>query len=425
MTDAQAERGGTDWNAQVVDELGGAPAGSGGRHAHRVDDAASSLPMPAEPAVGVAPPAAPAPSATAPMHSVAPIDFARPLATVGDDAVADAQAGFEANLPASSTAAPAAAEATEVEIPKPPRSASYSLGHRLGRTIRDVAGINASREMREYVELHRQLTAAVTSSRRVAVMATSSAQGATTVAALLATALATRRLDPVLLVDAAAGTFRPSLHNIFGAVPVRTIGELATRPAHVSARDDFAGQLTPLGKDMWLIPADHAGPSYGRNAPTVGSYVNAVTPFIRYFDISVTDLSATPQPETADLVLTRAHALCLVTSATQTGYDWVTERLRELRDTMGTPWAGRTIVVVNHTEPGARRPRWRRGTVRNQRGIPIVTLAHDPELTVGFPSRPESLSPATHLAAMRMAADVLGTAMPVTTSLGTTATVPA
>lgn len=352
------------------------------------------------------------------MHSVAPIDFARPLAVVTDD---EDRSG---SMPPAPLAA-ARAEPETLEIPQPPRPASYSAGRRLGRTIRDVAGINASRELREYVELHRQLTAAVTSSRRVAVMAASPAQGSTTVAALLATALATRRLDPVLLVDAAAGTFRPSLHHIFGASPVRTIGELATRPARISARYDFAGQLTPLGKDMWLIPADHAGPTYGRNAPAVGTYVNAVNPFIRYFDISVTDLSATPQPETADLVLNRAHALCLVTSATQSGFDWVTTRLRELRDTMGTVWAGRTIVVVNHTEPVVGRPQWRRGTLRSQQGIPIVTLAHDPELTVGFPSRPKSLSPATHLAAMRMAADVLGTAMPVTTSLGTTATVPA
>src|SRR5437773_577763 len=86
---------------------------------------------------------------------------------------------------------------------------------RLTRGLAQAAGVHTTRDLREYVDLHRQLTAAVTSGRRVAVLAIEPAQGSTTVAALLGSALATRRVDPVLLVDAAAGTFHPTLHHIF------------------------------------------------------------------------------------------------------------------------------------------------------------------------------------------------------------------
>ena len=271
--------------------------------------------------------------------------------------------------------------------------------------------------MREYVDLHRQLTAAVTSGRRVVVLAAGPAQGSTTVAALLATSLATRRVDPVLLVDAAAGTFHPSLHHTFGARPVRPISDLALAPPRISRRADFEGQLTPLGKDMWLIPADDVPRTSGDHAPDVETYLGAVSPFIRYFDITVIDLGANPQAATAELVLDRAHALCLVTSATRSGFDAVTARLRdlrELRDTMGSPWAGRTVVIANHTEPSPARLGLRRTHLRHRRhDIPVVHLGYDPELRPGFPARPSRLSPATHLAAMRMAADVLGTAIPV------------
>jgi MinD-like ATPase involved in chromosome partitioning or flagellar assembly len=297
------------------------------------------------------------------------------------------------------------------------RANARSWRSRTSRALGHVVGVQTSRTVREYLDLQRQLTAAVTSGRRVAVLSIEPAQGSTTVAALLGTALATRRVDPVLLVDAAAGTFYPPLHHIFGATPVRTIGDLADRPPRLAARADFTGQLTPVGTDMWLIPADPVVRTSGHHAPDAGTYTRAVTPFIRYFDITVTDLSSAPGMGTAELLLERAHALCLVTSATRTGFEGVTSRLRELRDHMGSAWAGRTVVVANTTsESGAGRwwPRPESDALRHRvQDIPVVTLRFDPELRPGFPSRLGNLRPSTHLAAMRLAADVLGTAVPV------------
>lgn len=296
---------------------------------------------------------------------------------------------------------------------RPVRPQPHRWRSGLSRGLVAAAGLHTTRDVREYVELHRQLTAAVTSGRRIAVLAIEPAQGCTTVAALLATALATRRLDPVLLVDAAAGSFHPPLHHMFNARPVRTIGDLARRPPRITERSDFEGQLTPVGKDVWLVPADEVARTHGHHAPDADTYIAAVRPFIRYFDITVTDLSSAPGSGTAELLLDRVHALCLVTSATRSGFDGVTSRLRELRDHTGSPWAGRTVVVANHTEESAGSTHRLQQRLRHRgQGVPIVQLGFDPELWPGFPSRPSHLSPATHLTAMRLAADVLGTAMP-------------
>lgn len=288
------------------------------------------------------------------------------------------------------------------------------------RTVGRLVGLNASRDVREYVDLQRQLTTAVAFGRRIVVMSVDPGAGATTVSGLLAVALATRRADPVLLVDAAAPGANP-LHHVFGATPARTMGDLAARPPRIAARADFVGQLTSVGSEqlgstgsgLWLLPgtAGAAVSNPGRSgAPDAATYARAVAPFIRYFDLSITDLGYQPGPGTAELALERAHAVCLVTSATREGFDIVTAKLRSLRDNVGAPWAGRTLVVVDRPRNAGRRALVRRRLPA--RGVPVTELDFDPQMAPGFQTRLDDLAPETHLAAMRLAADVLGTAVP-------------
>lgn len=277
----------------------------------------------------------------------------------------------------------------------------------LRRATTRVAGLNTSRDTREYLELHRKLTTAVSSSRRIVVLSTYPAQGCTTVAALLTIALATRRADPVLVADAAAISPAP-LHRVFGAAAVRPIRDLAADPPRITSRGQFGRHLTSVGRDMWLVPSGElVGPS-GSQAPDAATYSAAVDPFVRYFDISITDLGCAPGAGTAELLLERAHALCLVTTATREGLAAVTTRLQQLRQDRGTSWAGRTLVVVNSPAPGGARPLRRVGA----RGVPLLRLGWDPALRPGFPGELSSLAPETQFAAMRLAARVLDTAAP-------------
>lgn len=275
------------------------------------------------------------------------------------------------------------------------------------RGLSRVVGLHTSRDVREFLTLQRQLTTAVTSARRIVVLATEPAQGSTTVAALLATALATRRADPVLLLDAAAISPMP-LHRVFQAAPVRTVRELAAEQPRITSRAQFAGQLTPVGRDVWLLPGDELAGRSGSNAPDAATYAAAAAPFVRYFDISITDLGCAPGAGTAEFLLNRAHALCLVTSATQEGLSGVTSRLRQLRDNAGAAWAGRTLVVVNHPSRG--RGGW--FTSAPAKDVPVLHLDFDPGLRPGFPAALATLAPETHLAAMRLAGSVLDTAVP-------------
>ncbi len=294
----------------------------------------------------------------------------------------------------------------------PARGRGSDLLVRLRRNASRIAALNATRDAREYVDLQRQLTAAVTSGRRIAVVSMQPAQGASTVAALLGTALATRRPDPVLMVDAAAISSHPSLDRVFAAAPTRTIRDLAASPPTITSRSGFVGQLTPIGADMWLIPADQTAGVSGQGAPDRDTYAAAVDPFIRYFDITVSDLGWSPGAGTADLVLNRAHALCVVTSATHEGIDAATSLLRDLRDRMGSAWVARVVLLANQFTSNQR---LHRGFVRERAsGFRLVRLPYDPNLTPGFPERLSTLSASTHLAAMRTASEVLGTAIPST-----------
>jgi MinD-like ATPase involved in chromosome partitioning or flagellar assembly len=286
------------------------------------------------------------------------------------------------------------------------------------RVAAGLAGaVTTSRDARESLDVHAQLTASVPSGRRIVVLGLNAGVGTTTTSALIATAIAGRRSEPVLVVDAARTSVNAPISLRLGASPRRTLAELAADPPHITAREQLAEHLTPLGRDVWLLPGDHAWPSSpGSPGPTAPTYAAAVTGFSRYFDIVITDLGADPEQSAGLELRTGAHALCVVCPASDVGVQYADTVIRGLRDLGGRTWAGRTVILANALD-GAAPVSWaaRRAARRTRLArIPIVVLPYDPVLAGDAPLAVAGLAPQTHRAALRLGAALLDTAVPRT-----------
>lgn len=275
-----------------------------------------------------------------------------------------------------------------------------SLAVRVSRALRRIVSSSAAREVAEITRTAEVLQRPVTTGRQIAVTSIRGGAGKTTVAALIGTAYAHYRQDPVLLVEA-----DPALGSLplrLGAETLRwTTADLADIVEPQMSLLDVTGYLVQLPDNAWLLPG-----SQGRIGAMLdtATYERVMVALRRYFSVTVVDCETLPA-EVARVALSASQARVLAAPAT---LDGVTSTYAVLQWLQGLPRhviAG-TVVVLStmvarpgiDVEAAAERLR--------STGASVHVLPYDRHLAAGGALRTELLARPTRLAATRLAAEV-------------------
>lgn len=271
---------------------------------------------------------------------------------------------------------------------------------RASRALRRIVSSSAAQEVDEVTRTAGILQQPVTTGRQIAVTSIRGGAGKTTVAALLGTAYAHYRQDPVLLVEA-----DPALGSLplrLGAETLRwTTADLADIVQPQMSLLDITGYLVQLPGNAWLLPGSQG--VIGAMLDTA-TYERVMVALRRYFSVTVVDCETLPA-EVARVALSASQARVLTAPAT---LDGVTSTYAVLQWMQGLPShviAG-TVVVLSSTvaRPGidVRAAAEKLGST----GASVHVLPYDRHLAAGGTLRTELLARPTRLAATRLAADV-------------------
>ncbi|MGW7225123.1 MinD/ParA family ATP-binding protein [Streptomyces cyaneofuscatus] len=271
---------------------------------------------------------------------------------------------------------------------------------RVTRAVRRIVSSSAAREVAELTRTAEALQQPVTTGRQIAVTSIRGGAGKTTVAALLGTAYAHYRQDPVLLVEA-----DPALGSLplrLGAETLRwTTADLADIVEPQMSLLDVTGYLVQLPENAWLLPGSQG--QIGAMLDT-SAYERVMVALRRYFGVTVVDCETLPA-EVARVALSAAQARVLAAPAT---LDGVTSTYAVLQWMQGLPrhMIDGTVVVLSSTvarpgidvEAAAEKLR--------STGAGVHVLPYDRHLAAGGVLRTELLGRPTRLAAARLAAEV-------------------
>jgi MinD-like ATPase involved in chromosome partitioning or flagellar assembly len=275
------------------------------------------------------------------------------------------------------------------------------------RRVRELLGTGATREVREATARAERLRQPVTTIRRIAVLSGRGGAGKTTVATLVATALAAGRPDRVLAVDAAPQL--GSLALVAGASsprPVAGFGRAALQPR---AFEDAEAHLGRTDGGLWLL----TGPTTSDRDPRLDlpAYRAAVAALSRFFAVLVTDCGPDPGSHLNLGVLEDAHALALVAPATVDGVVSTHQSVARLRQASAS-LVPRTVVVLSSQTPHTGAVDLKRGTrTLASQGVRVARLPYDRHLAAGARLRPGLLGERTTTAVIGLAADLLGFAV--------------
>ncbi|WP_406251315.1 MinD/ParA family protein [Streptomyces cyaneofuscatus] len=271
---------------------------------------------------------------------------------------------------------------------------------RAARAVRRIVSSSAAREVAELTRTAEALQQPVTTGRQIAVTSIRGGAGKTTVAALLGTAYAHYRQDPVLLVEA-----DPALGSLplrLGAETLRwTTADLADIVEPQMSLLDVTGYLVQLPENAWLLPGSQG--QIGAMLDT-STYERVMVALRRYFGVTVVDCETLPA-EVARVALSASQARVLAAPAT---LDGVTSTYAVLQWMQGLPrhMIDGTVVVLSSTvarlgidvEAAAEKLR--------STGAGVHVLPYDRHLAAGGVLRTELLARPTRLAATRLAAEV-------------------
>ncbi|MDX3375048.1 MinD/ParA family protein [Streptomyces sp. ME02-6991-2A] len=271
---------------------------------------------------------------------------------------------------------------------------------RVTRAVRRIVSSSAAREVAELTRTAEALQQPVTTGRQIAVTSIRGGAGKTTVAALLGTAYAHYRQDPVLLVEA-----DPALGSLplrLGAETLRwTTADLADIVEPQMSLLDVTGYLVQLPENAWLLPGSQG--QIGAMLDT-SAYERVMVALRRYFGVTVVDCETLPA-EVARVALSASQARVLAAPAT---LDGVTSTYAVLQWMQGLPrhMIDGTVVVLSSTvarpgidvEAAAEKLR--------STGAGVHVLPYDRHLAAGGVLRTELLGRPTRLAATRLAAEV-------------------
>ncbi|MFP1664174.1 MinD/ParA family protein [Streptomyces cavourensis] len=274
------------------------------------------------------------------------------------------------------------------------------VGVRISRAVRRIVSSSAAREVAELTRTAATLQQPVTTGRQIAVTSIRGGAGKTTVAALLGTAYAHYRQDPVLLVEA-----DPALGSLplrLGAGTLRwTTADLADIVEPQMSLLDVTGYLVQLPENAWLLPGSRG--QIGAMLDT-STYERVMVALRRYFGVTVVDCETLPA-EVARVALSASQARVLTAPAT---LDGITSTYAVLQWMQGLPrhMIDGTVVVLSglaarpgiDVEAAAEKLR--------STGAVVHVLPYDRHLAAGGVLRTELLARPTRLAATRLAAEV-------------------
>lgn len=271
---------------------------------------------------------------------------------------------------------------------------------RISRAIRRIVSSSAAREVAEITRIAERIQQPVTTGRQIAVTSIRGGAGKTTMAALLGTAYAHYRQDPVLLVEA-----DPALGSLplrLGAETLRwTTADLADIVEPQMSLLDVTGYLVQLPDNAWLLPG-----SQGRIGAMLdtAAYERVMVALRRYFGVTVVDCETLPA-EVARVALSAAQARVLAAPAT---LDGITSTYAVLQWMQGLPRhmiAGTVVALTSTTSRPGIDVEAAAEKLRST-GATVHVLPYDRHLAAGGALRTELLARPTRLAATRLAAEV-------------------
>jgi MinD-like ATPase involved in chromosome partitioning or flagellar assembly len=385
-----------DWGSSVLRDLGHPPTPAPPPAAERSPAAPPEEPPPPTDPAPPAPSApTPAPPAAPRARPAPPSDTAELPVVTPDDPPLEPGAG-----------GPAGPAGLDPDRFTRARHHREPAGRRVVHRVRELLGVEASREVREAIARAERLRQPVTTLRRLAVLSSRGGAGKTTVATLLATTLAGSRHDRVVAVDAAPDLGSLALRA--GAAsphPVAAFGRAAPSVRGFAEADPHLGRGD---SGLWLLTGgDGAG-----DRLDLPAYQAAVAALSRYFAVLVTDCGPDPASELNLGILADTHALALVTPATVDGVVSAHQALGWLRTTPAARLVPRAVVVLSSQTPHAEGVDLKRGarTLASQ-GVRVARLPYDRHLAAGARIHPNLLGERTRAAAIGLAGDLLSFAM--------------
>ena len=268
------------------------------------------------------------------------------------------------------------------------------------RAVRRTVSSSAAQEVAELTRTAELLQQPVTTGRQIAVTSIRGGAGKSTVAALLGTAYAHYRQDPVLLVEA-----DPALGSLplrLGAQSLRwTTGDLADIVEPQMSLLDITGYLVQLPENAWLLPGSQG--QIGAMLDT-RAYERVMVSLRRYFGVTVVDCETLPA-EVARVALTASQARVLAAPATLDGLTSTYNVLQWMRGLPRYVIEG-TVVVLTEQAPRPGVDLTEAARKLSTTGAAVHLLPYDGHLAAGGTIRTELLAHPTRRAATRLAAEV-------------------
>jgi MinD-like ATPase involved in chromosome partitioning or flagellar assembly len=275
------------------------------------------------------------------------------------------------------------------------------LLRRMGRGVRRAIGVSAAQEVHDWAAVGAGLRQPVTTVRRIVVTSVRGGAGKTTVALLLASALARHRQDRVLLIDADPGL--GSMAARVGVAEAPALREFAGRRAE--SFEEIGSQLTRTDSGLWVLPGVRG--EMADEALDLATYEAATSVLTRFFTVIVVDCGAGMVGELQEGIIAGAHACVHATPATTEGAIGVGRALDWMRRHGFDRLVPRTMTVFATHAPHARPDLDQAAALLRGNGVGVAYLPYDRHLASGGLLVPALLAESTRSAALEIAAEAL------------------
>lgn len=275
------------------------------------------------------------------------------------------------------------------------------LLRRVGRGVRRAVGVSAAQDVHDWTAVASAMQQPVTTIRRIAVSSVRGGAGKTTVAVLIASALARHRQDRVLLIDADPGL--GSLPMRFGMTAAPSLRDFAgSRP---TSFEEVRPHLTRTDAGLWVLPGVRG--EMADKPLDLATYESATSVLNRFFTVVVIDCGVGMVGELPEAILASAHACVHVTPATNDGAIGVGRALDWMERNELGGLAQRTVAVFATHAPHARPDLHQAAALLRDNGVGVAYLPYDRHLASGGVLIPSLLAETTRSVALTVAAEAL------------------